>query len=177
MKTPYRFLAFALVLALYTLQAPALEVDNRDFRRYVAPNQAALVLDGQLAAIVEVVHSDAHRIKVKFDGHGSPAMREWIDNSLSMNYLRKSGELAAADFKRDIRHIREFKDALITEISFPAGDAAAKEAGVINIEFRPRLVRDKKGGRDRDEIDFRDVAGWQKVRYKVVPCIDPDCLR
>jgi hypothetical protein len=45
---------------------------------------------------------------------GQP-VKDWIDASLSMNYMRKSGELQAADFKRDTRQVREFTDGVLTE--------------------------------------------------------------
>src|SRR5262245_45263153 len=41
---------------------------------------------------------------------------EWIESSLAMNYQRKNGAVKAADFTRSVRFIREFKNALITEI-------------------------------------------------------------
>src|SRR5678816_255509 len=40
-------------------------------------------------------------------------LKDWIDASLSLNYMRKSGEIKVADFQRQVRQIREFKDALI----------------------------------------------------------------
>jgi hypothetical protein len=77
----------------------------------------------------------------------SPAepVRKWIESSLQMNFLRKSGELQAADFKRDIRQVREFRDALLTEIGFPALDGAAKDPAYMTLKFAPELTRNKKG--------------------------------
>jgi hypothetical protein len=85
-------------------------------------------------------------------------VKDWIDASLAMNYMRKSGELIAADLKREVRHIREFKDALLTEITFPACDGAAKDAAFMSLKFSPWIVRNKKG--DGSKIDDPgDTAG------------------
>ena len=81
---------------------------------------------------------------------GQP-VKDWITSSLEMNYQRKSGELKAADFKRETRHIREFKDALISEIGFPACDGGAKDAAFMNLKFMPWIVRNKKG--DGSKVD------------------------
>ena len=110
---------------------------------------------------------------------GQP-VKDWIDNSLAMNYMRKSGELKAADFKRDTRHIREFKDARITGITFPSGDAAAKDPAFMTLKFAPWISRNKKGDGSKVEnpadmvqkvyhpTDFRFVVdGLDKACAKV----------
>jgi len=75
---------------------------------------------------------------------GEP-VRHWIESSLQMNFLRKSGELQSADFKRDIRQVREFHDALITEVAFPAADSEANDPAWLSLKFAPELTRNKKG--------------------------------
>src|SRR5262249_40943580 len=69
-------------------------------------------------------------------GMGKP-VRDWIIASLEMNYLRKSGEVQFADFKRDIRTVREFTDALVSEVTFPACDAGSKEPAYMGLKFTP----------------------------------------
>lgn len=86
---------------------------------------------------------------------GEP-VRKWIESSLQMNFLRKSGELQAADFKRDIRQVREFRDALLTEIGFPACDGAAKDPAYMSLKFAPELTRNKKGsGKVENPVDVK----------------------
>ena len=75
---------------------------------------------------------------------GKP-VHDWVEASLMAKPTRKSGEIKAADFKRQTRHIREFKDALITEIGFPACDAAAKEPSYLTLKFKAWSARNKKG--------------------------------
>jgi hypothetical protein len=83
--------------------------------------------------------------------HMAKPVKDWIDASLAMNFMRKSGEVQAADFKRDVRHIRAFDDALLTEIGFPGGDANAKDAAFLTLKFKPWRVRNKKGTGEKVE--------------------------
>jgi hypothetical protein len=99
---------------------------------------------------------------------GQP-VKDWIDASLAMNYMRKSGELKAADFKREVRHIRVFEDALLTEIGFPACDGAGKEAAFMSLKFHPWRTRNKKG--DGSKVDNpADMAQkmWHPTDFRMV---------
>lgn len=88
-------------------------------------------------------------------------LKEWIEASLAMNYLRKSGEIKTANFKRQTKSIREFKDALLTKIVFPAGDATSKEAAFATLGFHPWITRDKPG--DNSVVD--NPADMQQKAY------------
>jgi len=109
---------------------------------------------------------------------GTP-MKDWIDASLGMNYMRKSGELRAADFKRDVRHIREFKDALLTDINFPKCDGAAKDAAFMTVKFSPWIIRNKKG--DGSKVDNpADMAQkqWHPSDFRfVIDGLDKACAK
>ena len=86
---------------------------------------------------------------------GKP-FQDWIKSALEMKPLRKNGELQAADFKRDIREVREFRDALLTEIGFPACDGAAKDPAYMTLKFAPELTRNKKGsGKVENPVDSK----------------------
>jgi hypothetical protein len=96
---------------------------------------------------------------------GEP-VRKWIESSLQMNFLRKSGELQAADFKRDIRRVHEFKDALITEIGFPACDAGAKDPAYMTLKFAPEITRNKKGsGKVENPVDVKQKQ-WLPANFR-----------
>lgn len=75
---------------------------------------------------------------------GQP-VRQWIESSLSMNFLRKSGELQAADFRGKVERVRQFENALISEIRFPACDGSSKDPGHLTLNFQPELTRNKAG--------------------------------
>jgi hypothetical protein len=109
---------------------------------------------------------------------GQP-IKDWVDASLAMNYMRKSGELKAADFKRKVRHIRAFQDALLTEIGFPACDGAAKDAAFMSLKFQPWTVRNKKG--DDSTVDNpADMAQkhWHPSDFRfVIDGLDKACAK
>jgi len=66
---------------------------------------------------------------------------EWIRASLDKQYSRKSGALIACDY--DFREMSrtEWSNALITEVGFPACDAASKDAAKMTIKFSPETTR------------------------------------
>ena len=63
------------------------------------------------------------------------AVYDWIAASWKMNYIRKQGSITTADFNYQAKSERQFRDALITETSFPALDAASKDAGYLTLQF------------------------------------------
>jgi phage tail-like protein len=85
---------------------------------------------------------------------------QWIVSSLNMDYQRKSGQVNKADFKREVRSVLEFKDALISEIGFPACDGGSKEPAHLSLKWTPWITRHKKGGGDKVQ---QDVNIGQKV--------------
>jgi hypothetical protein len=79
---------------------------------------------------------------VKFDdfavqlGFGmNNAVYDWISASWKMNYIRKQGSITTADFNYQAKSERQFRDALITETTFPTLDAASKDAGYLTLQF------------------------------------------
>lgn len=71
--------------------------------------------------------------------------KDWIYSSLDGNHQYKGGEIIAADYNRKAVKSREFKNALITEVNFPAADAANKDATYLNVTLQPETVRFKPG--------------------------------
>ena len=69
---------------------------------------------------------------------------EWIAASWKMNYQRKNGSIVAYDVTLEARSEREFLNALITEVRFPALDGASKEQVCMTVKFGPELIRHKK---------------------------------
>lgn len=98
---------------------------------------------------------------------GTP-MTEWVEAALSMNYQRKSGELKAADFQLKVRSIREFKDALVTEVGFPACDGASKEPAFMSVKFAPEVVRTKAGdGSTVDAAIMTKQKMWSPANFRL----------
>lgn len=77
----------------------------------------------------------------------SKSVYDWISSSLGGSHERKSGAIVAADFRLVEQSRREFKDALLTEIGFPAMDASSKDTAYLTIKFAPdRTIRKQGSG-------------------------------
>jgi hypothetical protein len=70
-------------------------------------------------------------------------MYEWIKASFDGKALRKNGAIIAADFDYNAKSRREFQNALITEVGFPALDGAAKDPAYMTLKFAPEITRTK----------------------------------
>lgn len=136
-----------------------------DDNRAYSGGHFALTLDGKNAGFIEnleggdekadVVEEPGKPISIEILPT-SPGLYDWIKASFDNKHGRKSGELQAADFKRDIRQVREFRDALITEVTFPALDGSAKDPGYIKLKFTPEITRNKKGsGKVENPVDVK----------------------
>jgi hypothetical protein len=75
----------------------------------------------------------------------SPPIREWIQASFDARPALKSGAIVAADFDFKAIRYREFRDALITEIGFPALDGSSKEAAFLTLKLTPEEIRYRGG--------------------------------
>lgn len=69
---------------------------------------------------------------------------KWIQGSWRKTFTRRNGSISHADFnlKKTVEH--EFREALITETSFPALDGAAKEPAYMKVKVQPEYVRLRK---------------------------------
>ncbi len=74
---------------------------------------------------------------------GKP-LYEWIRQSWSLNYRRMKGSITAMDFKYQPLSEQEFVEALLTETTIPAADAASKEPGYLTLKFSPEYTRSGK---------------------------------
>ncbi len=78
---------------------------------------------------------------------GPPAdkgLQDWIKSTLAGSQKRTSGKVIAADINHDAKSVREFREALITEVTFPAADAASKEAAFLTVKFAPQDIKESK---------------------------------
>ena len=71
---------------------------------------------------------------------------DWIASSWSTNYQRRNGSILAGDAKLEVQTQRDFFNALITETTIPAADAAAKDVASMTVKFAPEIIRKAKGG-------------------------------
>jgi len=76
---------------------------------------------------------------------GKP-FQDWIKTSLDSAHVSKNGAVIVGNFDRKAVQQREFKNALITEVSFPVADAAAKDATYLDVKWACETIRFLKGG-------------------------------
>jgi hypothetical protein len=67
----------------------------------------------------------------------SKPLSDWINATLAMNQMRKSGAIITANFERKEQSRLQFNNALITEIGFPASDGSSKEAAFLTVKLAP----------------------------------------
>ena len=73
---------------------------------------------------------------------------------------RQDGVVIACDYDNNAKTQREFFEAIITEIGFPACDAASKDAGTLTVVFQPQSVRFGKGS---GKVSWAPKQGAQKL--------------
>jgi hypothetical protein len=81
---------------------------------------------------------------IDFGISGANDILKWIQSSWNRNYGRRNGVVSHANFNLRKTFEHEFREALITETSFPALDGSSKEAAYMKIKIQPEYVRTKK---------------------------------
>ena len=89
---------------------------------------------------------DYEEITVTCGSGMSKGLYEWVKASFDHNYQRKNGAIIAANFNTEELSRLDFFNALISEIGFPALDAASKDPCKITIKLKPEYTRYKSGG-------------------------------
>jgi len=108
-------------------------------------------------------------------GQSKPII-DWINGVMDGMPTRRDGALLMTDAQGGTVHVREFQDALLTEISFPAMDAGAKEEGYLAISLQPETIRYEPGDKQKVEGAFGDKAGkrWLPSNFRLelgdLPC-------
>ena len=77
-----------------------------------------------------------HDIVIEFGADMAPAVFDWIKLALQREYAPKNGAIVTLDLNGTARSRLEFAGAQITEVTFPAADAAAKDS----VRFIVRLT-------------------------------------
>lgn len=74
----------------------------------------------------------------------SPAIYQWIQDTLNGDFPRKSGSIVATDYKGDAIWELEFQNAYITQVTFPRLDASSKNPAQILVQLSPQFTVKRK---------------------------------
>ena len=97
----------------------------------------------------------------------SKAIYDWINKSWTGNAERKSGAVIAADFKYEAKARREFRDALLTEMTIPACDGSSKEPAYLTIKFAPEEITNKPGSGKLTLPSSKGQKQWLPANFKL----------
>jgi hypothetical protein len=87
---------------------------------------------------------DIDPFTIDFGISGANDILKWIQGSWKKKYDRRNGSISHANFNLKKTFEHEFREALITETSFPALDGSSKEAAYMKIKVQPEFVRPRK---------------------------------
>jgi hypothetical protein len=105
---------------------------------------------------------------------GKP-LAEWIKATLDLSHMRKNGYIVAANTDGEAMGYRHFRDALITEITVPALDAASKEPAFFTCKFDAEEITYAKGDKAKlsGKVNVKQKA-WLTSNFRVkigdMPC-------
>jgi len=96
---------------------------------------------------------------------------QWVQNSFQHNYSRKSGAIITANYNHKEIARLTFTNALISEVGFPALDAASKDPAKMTIKFHPEYTRTttNMGGGAAISGNFNQVVQkkWLPANFRI----------
>jgi hypothetical protein len=105
---------------------------------------------------------------------------EWVQDSFNRNYTRESGAVVAANFDYKETSRLEFKQGLITQVTFPALDASSKDSAKVTIKVTPEYTRNTVTPQGGSAVKFQGDRAkqirWSPANFRL--SIDGiDCSR
>ncbi len=114
----------------------------------------------------------------------SPTFWKWVAASLAGRPERRNGAVVGYDFDFCERSRRSFFNGLISEIGFPALDAASKNAATLSIKIAPEWIEWKKGdghklqgGQAKDQMEKQKRWLTSNFRFTLDRFKGSDTLR
>jgi phage tail-like protein len=92
---------------------------------------------------------------------------QWLADTLAGKHVRRDGSITATDSRLKAVSERQFFDALVTEVTIPAADAASKEPGVLTVKLAPELLRAKAGSRATTKVAAAKAKSWLPANFKL----------
>jgi phage tail-like protein len=83
----------------------------------------------------------------------SPQFWKWIESTVANKPQRRDGALVTYDFDNKERLRRTFSRALISEVTFPACDAASKNGQLLTVKFSPEKIDYAEGDKSTLKMD------------------------
>lgn len=118
-----------------------------------SPRAIRAIEGGHPVAEVIEMHSGGEAISAKFLGRVrleelavetgldmDKSMASWISAMWAGDAERRAGAVLAVDVTNKVVESRTFSEALLTEVTVPALDGAAKEAAFLTVKFMPETV-------------------------------------
>ena len=103
------------------------------------------------------------------------AFYDWLSACWKGNVQSKNGSILACDSNFNILSQRDFSNALISEVTIPAMDAASKDAAYMTLKISPEYTRNKKSSGKVTGIDTRQRV-WLPSNFRLnIPSLD--CTR
>jgi len=93
----------------------------------------------------------------------------WIKAALDRKPTRLDGAIHYCDHEGNIVSTLEWQKGLISEVGFPASDAAAKEQALMTIRIAPESTRQKKASGKIDLLKYASVKQqrWLSSNFKL----------
>lgn len=85
-------------------------------------------------------------ISIVVDTAPAGPLLRWVQSTLDGAQKPTSGAIISTDERFREQSRLSFYNALVTEIGFPAMDAASKDAAKMTLKFKPEVTRNKRGG-------------------------------
>src|SRR5215471_9046220 len=108
----------------------------------------------------------------------SPHFYEWITATTNSQSFRKSGQIVTCDYDFKELSALDFSNAIMTEVGFPALDAASKDAAKMTIKIRPEWTRvnARPGGSLPGMINTKAQKKWLPANFRL-QIAGLDCTR
>lgn len=110
----------------------------------------------------------------------SKAFYTWIQASLDRKHTRHDGAIITADYDQKEVGRLDFFHALITEVGFPALDAASKDAAKMTVKFAPEYTRmkPKTGAAINAPLGKGEQKKWLPSNFRLkIDGLDQACAK
>ena len=95
----------------------------------------------------------------------------WVERSFQLDHQRKDGAIVASNFDLKETSRLSFYNALVSEVSFPALDAASKDAARVGVKIVPeytRMVTKAQGGDAVQGTENRSIQRkWMPANFRL----------